>query len=191
MAETGQKIREAMQENGISVRELASELGYTPGAVYSWLNGKKQPELSIFFCISRRLNVAMDNLVVPNHEEKRGVKLKIHFQQRFPAIPLKSDDSVFEEYIGKIGLLEFAEIGDCKHFFFATNEPDKECQHLFRSDLIKDINVVITIPYHRILVVTEAGESYTFEHRPDDLPIQDIVNILLKTGHLMDHKEYF
>ncbi len=61
--ETGFRIRMAMDERGVSTKELAIGLGITVQAVWKYLNGASSPTLEHMHGIATRLGVTMDSLV--------------------------------------------------------------------------------------------------------------------------------
>ena len=62
---TGKRIRAIAKMKGMTVEEIAKEMGYTVQAVYKWYYGKGLPSLESAYVLSKVLDVSMESLLVP------------------------------------------------------------------------------------------------------------------------------
>lgn len=70
--QTGRKINSAIKQSGYSIRELQEMLGLScPQPIYRWIRGRTLPSIDNLYMLSRILEVPMDELLVPNGNEKR------------------------------------------------------------------------------------------------------------------------
>ena len=63
MIEFSQRLRELRQEKGLSMKQLAKELGTTDAAVSHWENGINEPKISYLKSIAVYFNVTADYLI--------------------------------------------------------------------------------------------------------------------------------
>lgn len=63
MIEFSQRLRELRQEKGLSMKQLAKELGTTDAAVSNWENGINEPKISYLKSIAVYFNVTADYLI--------------------------------------------------------------------------------------------------------------------------------
>ncbi len=69
--QTGRKINSAIKQSGYSIRELQEMLGLScPQPIYRWIRGRTLPSIDNLYMLSRILEVPMDELLVPNGNEK-------------------------------------------------------------------------------------------------------------------------
>ena len=62
---TGKNIERLRKEKGLSVRDIASFMGFLePQAVYKWQQGKALPSLDNMFALSVLFQVPMENILV-------------------------------------------------------------------------------------------------------------------------------
>lgn len=62
---TGKNIKEKMEEKGVTVKYLATVLGFaSPNAVYKWIKGETLPTLDNLFIVATILDLKMDDLIV-------------------------------------------------------------------------------------------------------------------------------
>lgn len=62
---TGKNIKEKMEEKGVTVKYLATVLGFaSPNAVYKWIKGETLPTLDNLFIVATVLGFTMDDLIV-------------------------------------------------------------------------------------------------------------------------------
>ena len=62
---TGKNIERLRKEKGLSVRDIASFMGFLePQAVYKWQQGKALPSLDNMFALSVLLEVPMEEILV-------------------------------------------------------------------------------------------------------------------------------
>lgn len=65
MQKTGQKIKEACDNQGITVRQLQDELKIGSfQSIYSWFHGKTLPSLDNFYALCKLLDVPMESMIV-------------------------------------------------------------------------------------------------------------------------------
>lgn len=58
-----QRLRELRQENGLSMKQLAGELGTTDAAISNWENEINEPKISYLKAIAVFFNVSSDYLL--------------------------------------------------------------------------------------------------------------------------------
>lgn len=63
MVEFSQRLRELRQDKGLSMKQLAKELGTTDAAVSNWENGINEPKISYLKSIAVYFNVTADYLI--------------------------------------------------------------------------------------------------------------------------------
>ncbi|MDY5821078.1 MAG: helix-turn-helix transcriptional regulator [Candidatus Borkfalkiaceae bacterium] len=63
MIEFSQRLRELRQDKGLSMKQLAKELGTTDAAVSNWENGINEPKISYLKSIAVYFNVTADYLI--------------------------------------------------------------------------------------------------------------------------------
>lgn len=63
MIEFSQRLRELRQDKGLSMKQLAKELGTTDVAVSNWENGINEPKISYLKSIAVYFNVTADYLI--------------------------------------------------------------------------------------------------------------------------------
>ena len=63
MIEFSQRLRELRQDKGLSMKQLAKELGTTDAAVSNWENGITEPKISYLKSIAVYFNVTADYLI--------------------------------------------------------------------------------------------------------------------------------
>ena len=65
MLATGAHIRELMDQQGYSVKDIQQRFGfYTPQAVYKWINGDTLPTLDNLVILASILEVSVDDILV-------------------------------------------------------------------------------------------------------------------------------
>ena len=69
MTELGNKLRSLREQSGMSNRQLADQLGVTPGAVSHLESGIRKPSWEILVKLSRVFNVSADELTSMSTEE--------------------------------------------------------------------------------------------------------------------------
>lgn len=63
--ETGRRIKMLLAENGYSVRDIQSAMGFeNPQAVYKWTSGKSLPSLDNLLILSKLLNTSIEEILV-------------------------------------------------------------------------------------------------------------------------------
>ncbi len=63
MIEFSQRLRELRQDKGLSMKQLAKELGTTDAAISNWENGINEPKISYLKSIAVYFNVTADYLI--------------------------------------------------------------------------------------------------------------------------------
>lgn len=63
MIEFSQRLRELRQDKGLSMKQLAKELGTTDAAVSNWENGINEPKISYLKSIAVYFKVTADYLI--------------------------------------------------------------------------------------------------------------------------------
>ena len=63
--ETGNRIKRLLYENGYTVKDIQSAMGFeNPQAVYKWISGKSLPSLDNLVILSKLLNRSMEDILV-------------------------------------------------------------------------------------------------------------------------------
>ncbi len=63
--ETGQKIKKLLFENGYTVKDVQSAMGFeNPQSIYKWISGKSLPSLDNFIILSRLLHTSIEDILV-------------------------------------------------------------------------------------------------------------------------------
>ena len=63
---TGENIARLRKDRGMTVRDLQSWFGFEePQAIYKWQKGKSLPTVDNLYALSKLLDVAMDEILVP------------------------------------------------------------------------------------------------------------------------------
>ena len=65
VAYVGVRLRQARQESGLSLREVARQLGVSASFVSQLENGKSQPSVATLYSLAQLLNVSIDELFAP------------------------------------------------------------------------------------------------------------------------------
>ena len=67
MKKTGAKIKTLCQERHITVKDIHRELCISaPQSVYAWFTGKTLPSLDNMYCLSKLLNIHIEDMIVMN-----------------------------------------------------------------------------------------------------------------------------
>ena len=67
---TGNRIKELMVENNVSVSDLQKACGFErPQAIYKWLSGKSLPSMDNMVIIRIILHTTIDDILVINTDE--------------------------------------------------------------------------------------------------------------------------
>ena len=63
--ETGEKIRCLIAQNGYTVKDIQSVMGFgSPQAIYKWLSGKSLPSIDNFIILCRLLHTSIEDILV-------------------------------------------------------------------------------------------------------------------------------
>ena len=63
--ETGKQIKKLLTENGYTVKDIQSVMGFeNPQAVYKWISGKSLPSLENIVILSRLLHTSIEDILV-------------------------------------------------------------------------------------------------------------------------------
>lgn len=63
--ETGKQIKKLLVENGYTVKDVQSAMGFeNPQAIYKWISGKSLPSLDNFVILSRLLHKSIEDILV-------------------------------------------------------------------------------------------------------------------------------
>ena len=63
--ETGKQIKKLLMENGYTVKDLQSAMGFEkPQAIYKWISGRSLPSLDNFVILSRLLHTSIEDILV-------------------------------------------------------------------------------------------------------------------------------
>lgn len=76
MGELGGRLREVRLATGMTLRELARQLGVSPSFVSQFENGKSQPSVATLYSISQLLGVSVDALFAPGNGTPPSTKSK-------------------------------------------------------------------------------------------------------------------
>lgn len=69
MQRFGEKVRQLRRKNGITLQELARDLGYSDHTFLSRIErGQKKPSTELVIAIAQRFNVRTDTLLLDNIE---------------------------------------------------------------------------------------------------------------------------
>lgn len=75
---TGQKIKQIMQQQNMSVQALQKYLGLeTPQSIYHWFNGRNMPSVDNLYALSELFGVPVDGLLCGNR------KRNYHFEEYY------------------------------------------------------------------------------------------------------------
>ena len=96
---SGERMKKIMDEKGISITEVSKRIGISYEAVSKWIKGKSFPEANNLFLLSRILDVAVDELVVP----KKDIIVKLSVEQAFKIYGDIIIDYTFECHCGECG----------------------------------------------------------------------------------------
>ena len=70
MKKTGQRIAQAMKEQGVTVLQIQNVFGFeAPNAIYRWLRGSALPTIDHLVILAHTLEVRVDDLLVIRDEE--------------------------------------------------------------------------------------------------------------------------
>lgn len=73
---TGQKIRQIMKQQNLTVRDMQEYLGLsTPQSIYHWLSGRNMPSVDNLYALSELFGVPVDAMLCGNRKQK------FHFEQ--------------------------------------------------------------------------------------------------------------
>lgn len=84
---TGRKIRELMNRQGITVKDVQEFMNLsTPQAIYHWLGGRSLPTIDNIYALSALLQVPMDEIICGNRQTSHvqsdtGRRLKIYMDR--------------------------------------------------------------------------------------------------------------
>ena len=71
---TGQQIKKLLTENGYTVKDIQSAMGFeNPQAVYKWISGKSLPSLENIVILSRLLHTSIENILVIDGDISRFI----------------------------------------------------------------------------------------------------------------------
>lgn len=91
--ETGKQIKKLLMENGYTVRDVQSVMGFeNPQAIYKWISGRSLPSLDNFVILSRLLHTSIEDILVIDGDVAR---LRVCFLSHFSII-LKVCIMIFE-----------------------------------------------------------------------------------------------
>jgi len=63
--ETGKKIKKLLMENGYTVKDVQSVMGFeNPQAIYKWISGRSLPSIDNFVILSRLLHTSIEDILV-------------------------------------------------------------------------------------------------------------------------------
>ena len=63
--ETGNNIKQLLKENGYSVRDIQTAMGFeNPQAVYKWITGKSLPSIDNLIILSKLLHSSVEEILV-------------------------------------------------------------------------------------------------------------------------------
>ena len=77
MGGLGGRLREVRLASGMTLRELARQLGVSPSFVSQFENGKSQPSVATLYSISQLLGVSVDALFAPEGFKPKAAKPKL------------------------------------------------------------------------------------------------------------------
>lgn len=89
------QLTKLMKEKKIKTSMLAEELGYSDDLINSWRSGKRTPDLKTLYALSKKFNISMQELYMPNSIYIPEV------ENKFPSI-LFSDDFPSEVFVEKL-----------------------------------------------------------------------------------------
>jgi transcriptional regulator with XRE-family HTH domain len=70
----GARLKQVRQQSGLSLRELARQLGVSPSFVSQLENGKSQPSVATLYSISQLLDVSIDQLFSADARDGRAAR---------------------------------------------------------------------------------------------------------------------
>ena len=83
--ETGRQIKKLLVENGYTVRDVQSAMGFeNPQAIYKWISGRSLPSLDNFLILSRLLHTSIEDILVVDGDFVRlmGIFLNYRFNDK-------------------------------------------------------------------------------------------------------------
>ena len=77
--ETGRKIKKLLFENGYTVKDVQSAMGFeNPQSIYKWISGKSLPSLDNFIILSRMLHTSIEDILVVDGDVVRLWRILNH-----------------------------------------------------------------------------------------------------------------
>lgn len=68
---TGQKIKQIMQQQNITVRTIQEYLGLaTPQSIYHWFSGRNMPTIDNLYALSELFGVSVDAMLCGSRKQK-------------------------------------------------------------------------------------------------------------------------
>ncbi len=87
-----QKVKEELEYNLITQKELAEKIGISYNTLQSWITKDRLPDAEQALKISRQLNTSVEYLVTGKTEEKNGISQKL--QEMIPKLNHLSDENL-------------------------------------------------------------------------------------------------
>ena len=79
--ETGRQIKKLLMENGYTVKDVQSAMGFeNPQAIYKWISGKSLPSLDNFVILSRLLHTSIEDILVIDGDIVRFIGIYLNFR---------------------------------------------------------------------------------------------------------------
>lgn len=81
VTETGKCIREYMEIQGLSVKDVQEYMGFAaPQAVYHWLNGRRLPTIDHLYALGELFHVPIDAILCGNRKYQPTFNVKLSKQ---------------------------------------------------------------------------------------------------------------
>ena len=92
MLQFWQKVKEELEYNLITQKELAEKIGISYNTLQSWITKDRLPDAEQALKIAKQLNTSIEYLVTGKNEEKNGIKKNL--QEMIPKLNHLSNENL-------------------------------------------------------------------------------------------------
>ena len=92
MLQFWQKVKEELEYNLITQKELAEKIGISYNTLQSWITKDRLPDAEQALKIAKQLNTSIEYLVTGKNEEKNGIKQNL--QEIIPKLNHLSNENL-------------------------------------------------------------------------------------------------
>lgn len=92
MLQFWQKVKEELEYNLITQKELAEKIGISYNTLQSWITKDRLPDAEQALKIAKQLNTSIEYLVTGKNEEKNGIKQNL--QEMIPKLNHLSNENL-------------------------------------------------------------------------------------------------